>query len=129
MKTIKPESNPENTQVAGSMTRLVRLDWFLAGWLRALRVSPSMYPRHAAERIPVRHRIAVRRKIDALQCDNCGDKAAYYASHEEAGAVKICDGCRRSHWQENSNVRPILPNARAMTPGANGTPMPAKEQP
>ena len=28
-----------------------------------------------------------------------------------ARAVRICDGCRRSHWQEHSNVRPIMPNA------------------
>jgi len=69
-----------------------------------------MYPRLAAERIPIRHRIAARRKLESLKCDNCGGKAEYYASHEEAGAVKICDECRRSHWQEHCNVRPILPN-------------------
>lgn len=40
-------------------------------------------------------------------CDNCGSPATYRGLHWEAGAVYVCEACRRSHGVEHKFMRPI----------------------
>ena len=43
------------------------------------------------------------------KCDNCGEPATYRAMHWEAGTVRICVDCWKTHRGDHSYVSKIWP--------------------
>jgi predicted RNA-binding Zn-ribbon protein involved in translation (DUF1610 family) len=83
------------------------IDWFLSGWCRATLNPDTGLLVRCSDKAIARYNSARKRKIDSIKCDNCGHQAKYWATHEYAGQVAICQSCRKSHASEHINIREI----------------------
>lgn len=75
------------------------------------------------DRCPIQVGCHMERQCLRPKCSNCGDPATYRALHREAGTVRICEDCRKTHRGDHTEIMQIWP------PAINDTPPPPSDDP